>query len=321
MLRNSMVGGFLNGDSAVPHLRARRPARDEGATAPWQISEGRFGKRVAVLRDLTPPEAAELAELAPAEIEISARKAWAGSNIEFLSALHGVRSLHLITMRGPDLRPISGLHSLVELTITCGSRRGTDLSGLHELKVCSLQWLPEFEGIFDLGALEDLSIASLPARISPKLNNLTRLRNLQLLDSGIADLRALGGMPELSSLCLGALNRITTLEPLAGLSGLKHIDINTCKGLNGIEPIVHLQSVVTFWLNNCGIIPTLKPLLNSVNLERLSFYESTNIRDGDIACLLALEKLRPTVSFQDRSHYNMNRTELNDILKKRNGTQ
>lgn len=178
--------------------------------------------------------------------------------------------------------------------------------------------VPGFVGVFDLAKLECLSVVSLRARLSTRLRNLTALRKLQLLDSRLSDLQALGFTPQLTSIGLGGLNQVT-LDPLSNILGLRTIDINACKRLEDIDPISKLASVVTLWLNNCGLIPSLKPLLSNQGLAQCSFYESTDVLDGDVACLLHFEQLEPPVSFKDRPHYNMNRTNLNSILAKRRG--
>ena len=66
---------------------------------------------------------------------------------------------------------------------------------------------------------------------------------------------------------------------------------------------------------DCGPIESLAPL-RGVPLETLFFYESTNIRDGDLGVLLDLPHLKGT-AFADRRHYSHKLKEIEAVLATR----
>jgi hypothetical protein len=61
--------------------------------------------------------------------------------------------------------------------------------------------------------------------------------------------------------------------------------------------------------NNNGDIASLKPIEFLKSLQRLTFYESTNIVDGDMAPLKKHKKLT-TISFKNRRHYSQRREDF-----------
>ena len=65
----------------------------------------------------------------------------------------------------------------------------------------------------------------------------------------------------------------------------------------------------TFDLSNGGLIQSLGALEGLENLERFTFYETTNIVDGDLSPIFMLPNLR-SVAFQERRHYSHKRADF-----------
>src|SRR5437879_3090775 len=106
----------------------------------------------------------------------------------------------------------------------------------------------------------------------------------------------------LRSVRLVNLMRLTSLSGIEGLANLEELEIHTCRAIATIDEVGSLSALKKLHLNNDGDIESLKPLEKLSGLESVLFYESTNIRDGDLSPLLRQKNLA-RVSFQNRRHY------------------
>ena len=106
------------------------------------------------------------------------------------------------------------------------------------------------------------------------------------------------------------MTRLTSLKGIETLANLEELEIHTCRGIGSIEEVGSLSHLQKLHLDNDGDIESLKPLEKLNSLVSLSFYESTNILDGDLSPLLHHQKSLSRVSFQNRRHYSHRREEL-----------
>jgi len=117
--------------------------------------------------------------------------------------------------------------------------------------------------------------------------------------------------------CLTSLRRLkivrgTKLASLAGievLRRLRELHIETCRKITKIDPIGKLEGLERLLLPNNGEIESIKALRGLKKLRQFLFYESTNIKDGDLTPLKDLPNLQD-VAFQPRRHYNLKEEEL-----------
>ncbi len=72
--------------------------------------------------------------------------------------------------------------------------------------------------------------------------------------------------------------------------------------------LASLVKLRTLDLNNDGEIASLKPLDKLIRLERVTFYETTNILDGDLSPIISKNLSR--VAFKNRRHYSHTREEF-----------
>ena len=89
------------------------------------------------------------------------------------------------------------------------------------------------------------------------------------------------------------------------MTNLEELEIHACRRIRSIDEI----GCLTLHLNNDGDIESIKPLAKLGGLESMSFYESTNIIDGDLSPLLNQKNLS-RVSFKNRRHYSHQREEF-----------
>jgi hypothetical protein len=86
------------------------------------------------------------------------------------------------------------------------------------------------------------------------------------------------------------------------------LNIEACRAVGSIDEVGSLSRLRKFHLNNNGEIASLKPLKTLSALESVVFWESTNIRDGDLSILV--QKNLSRVSFQNRRHYSHSREDF-----------
>jgi hypothetical protein len=96
---------------------------------------------------------------------------------------------------------------------------------------------------------------------------------------------------------------------LTHLTNLSTLTLDTCKHLDKLTFVDSLKNLKTLDVSNCGVIESLHPVMKLPYLERLSFIESTDIEDGNIAQLKDHPSLQ-WVLFQDRKHYDAKRNEF-----------
>jgi Leucine-rich repeat (LRR) protein len=138
---------------------------------------------------------------------------------------------------------------------------------------------------------------------------LVSLESLAILTAPIANLQGLSPLTRLRSLRLGNLRRLTSLGGIEHLANLEELEVHTCRKIRSIDEVGALSKLQRLYLNNDGDIESLKPLMNLTELGSVSFYESTNILDGDLSPLL-LQKSLTNVAFQNRRHYSHRSDEI-----------
>ncbi len=166
-----------------------------------------------------------------------------------------------------------------------------------------MEWRAKATSLFDCITIKTLFLNRYKGRDTAPFALFTKLESLTLLSALVLEsLHGLSGLTELRYLRLGNLQRLTSLEGLGSLGNLEELNLNTCRKINSIEEIGHLARLRRLHLNNMGEVQSLKPLEGLSSLEFVSFYESTNIVDGDLSPLTRLSKLTD-IAFMNRRHY------------------
>src|SRR5690606_1222267 len=111
----------------------------------------------------------------------------------------------------------------------------------------------------------------------------------------IETIEGIAALSELTFLGLYAARRLSASEGLQWIPGLARLEVNDCPKVRDISPLSNLLELEELQLCNDGDIETLKPLTAHKALRAFLFYESTNIRDGNLGVLKALPKLEHVV--------------------------
>lgn len=130
-----------------------------------------------------------------------------------------------------------------------------------------------------------------------------------MLNSPLVSLSGIEDLRELRSLRLGNLRKLKSIHGIESLIKLEELDLDTCRLISSVAEVAGLAKLKKLFLNNLGDIDSLPPLEAFSELEMLTFYNSTNIKDGNLKPILGCKKLK-TIAFQNRKHYNMKREEF-----------
>jgi hypothetical protein len=250
-----------------------------------------------------------LMELPIAEIELNYSEGWKGSDISFLSNFPNLSAFKIVDWNIKSVEPIHRLHKLKTLEVITHCKSEIRFAEFPDLVECGLQWRPKAVSIFESFGLEKLFINRYSSTDSKSFGRLAQLDSLTLLGSPIQSLEGLAPLENLRFLRLRDLRRLADLNGLQALSSLERLEINTCRKLTSIEQISHLVHLQELYLNNLGDIRSLKPLALLKDLRTVTFYQSTNIVDGDLSPLFDLPRLE-SASFQNRRHYSNRREEF-----------
>ena len=147
------------------------------------------------------------------------------------------------------------------------------ISIIHNPNLINLNHLPTH----NLHKL-DLSGSSSLQHIHP-LKTCTNLRTLILSKcSNLISIEGLEFCTKLSSLLLDHCSRITHLNPLTGCPNIKLLGLSSCLALNNIDGLRGCK-LTGIDFRNCHILPTIKPLNMSHNLQYINLINCHQITD------------------------------------------
>ena len=281
----------------------------------FSLEHGLYGPRVILKGEWSVSVEQYLLNQNIAELEINHAKGWRGKDIEFVARFPCLVSLTIIDRELQDTSPIHALHRLKSLRVLTYSDSEINFGEFPELRQCGLEWRDGASSIFNCANLEELFINRYDHQDTSAFAKLKNLESLTLLGGAIRSLKGLSHLSRLKSLRLGDLKHLSGLAGIKDLSQLEILEINTCRFVGEIEEIAQLTDLNELYLNNIGSIDSIRPLRCLNNLLKLTFYESTDVLDGDMTPLLSLPRLQ-MVSFKNRKHYSHTREAITRLLPK-----
>ena len=266
-----------------------------------KLEKGRYGKRVVITAAWSEEMGQLIRRHGVVELDLNSAKGWRGTDLSFLATVPHLLSLQLTAHTITTVAPIHCLHELRTLELTTHCRNNVDFAAFPNLEACVLvEWAPGLESVFDRLTLRDLYVYNYRGPTAP-FGRLVNLERLSLMVGGISEIDGLRALGKLRYLRLGGLNRLRSLNGLEGLVSLEQLWLQGCGHIGSIDKLSGLAQLRRVSLDDCGPIGSLRPLQDLAALERVSFIESTDIVDGDLACL----ERRPRVSlvYMGRPHY------------------
>lgn len=277
------------------------------------IEHDERGQRAVVHHGWTPRDAETFRRA-----EVDRLVVMSAANLDFLAELPPLRSLDVLHLPLEDIHGIESQPSLERLSLNAYYGTPVDFSRFRALKELHLDWGPGAETIASVATLVDLSINRFPGTDLEPLGRLHALRRLRVASAPITSLDGLEAFTSLEFLRLLDLRRLADIAALRSVAAtLQDLEFTKCPKIDKLDPIKALMHLRRLLLLSCGDIESLAPL-SELPLEEFYFYESTNIRDGDMSVLLRLPRLRDT-SFANRRHYTHTREQILDELGKMRG--
>lgn len=239
--------------------------------------------------------------------------------IDFVEGLP-IRKLDLLARSVSDLSPVYSLATtLEELRVQSDPRAEIELENLPRLKTLAASWRQVRASILFAPQIEDLV---LPSYSEPNLEPLSALASLRsLVMKERPKLRSLDGVEafpwllRLGVFLAPGLADIGALELLRS-PVLQVLQLQSCKKVPDIAPVESCAMLQFFDLSEGGDIPSVGPLTELVNLERLYLYESTKVVDGDLGPIARLPKLKD-FRMQNRRGYAPSVKEIQDMIARR----
>lgn len=273
------------------------------------IEDGEFGRRAVATSTWSQELTTYVLDHGILELELNNGKGWQGGDVLFLANMPQLLSLEIIDFKLSSVMPVHMLRDLKRLKIFTYCKTPIDFRRFASLEHCSFEWRAKSNSLFECRSLRDLFINRYKGADAIPFSNLINLESLAILNAPFQTIEGLTGLSRLRSLRLGNLKKLGSLSGVENLTALEELDINTCRGISSVEPIGALLNLKILRLNNVGDILSLKPLDSLNGLEAVSFYESTNILDGDLSPL-ANQKRLTKIAFRNRHHYSLRREDF-----------
>jgi len=283
----------------------------------FKVIEGVYGPRLEMHSPWTSQIEKIISKRGIVELELNDGKGWKGMDVRFLksSNLQNLKALEILDFLVDNVEDIHHLHDIKHLEVSTYCKTPIDFTAFPQLESVAIEWRANSKSIFKAHTLREVFVNNYTGSSLKPFAELDQLESLRLKSPRIREIGDLSTLRKLRDFALVNATRLTSLEGIQVLKTLEHFEANHNRRISNIEQIGSLTELrhLEIWDNR--EIDTLRPLLSLKNLEELFFYESTNIVDGDVACLMQLPKLRKT-SFQNRRHYNCKREELWEYLER-----
>lgn len=251
-------------------------------------------------------------------LRLSRSMGWQSADVSFLRDLECIKGIEIYSANCKDISPVWALKSVQHIGLDCNLSGAGDFGAFTQLRTCFLRWQPKAVSILSASSLEDLNVVNYPFEDFAPLCKLELLLNLKITSRKLNSLNGTQDLQMLSSLDLFQCKGLTCLKPLRQASSLRSLLLDGCKGLNDLTPLKYLSSLETLSLNDCESIASLEPLTHLDQIKHIYFSGSTNIENGSLNMLMQLSNLQ-SISFANRKHYDMSRTEITEALECRNG--
>lgn len=237
-------------------------------------------------------------------------------NLDFLGELEFLTGLLVIDGMIRNVRGIEQLPQLEYLELRTYATTPLDFSSFPKLNWCHIDWIKGSESIFECPSIEHLGIWRFSATNLQEVGNLASLRSLQISQgTRLTSCDDIEGCRNLTEVHLGYLPNLRSFAALGLLKNLEVLMIETCRGVDDLEFVHPLTKLKKLVIGNCKEIRSLEPTRGLDQLERLEFWESTNVLDGDMSVLLELPRLNEA-RFRNRRHYSHTYEEVRTYLER-----
>ena len=277
------------------------------------------GRVWATLRSEWEPTYAALMEREGVRgLNVADHMGFEGENLGFLSELPWLEALSVWGVYSvTDVSAVGSLTKLERLMMDASAKTPIDFSQLAHLSECRMTWIDGSDALFETDSLETLHLSHFHDPDLQRVGRLINLQDLAIVDSvKLRSTKGVGRLKSLSKLQLALLSNLREWDEIAELRELEVLDIETCRFVEHLDFVRSCRKLVALTFANCTEVDSSGPLKDLPDLERVYFWESTKIRDGDLSVLLRLPKLREA-RFANRRHYSHTREAISAEISRR----
>lgn len=239
------------------------------------------------------------------------------ADLSFLADFPSLLYLEVADQPRVNTECLAGLANLRGLRLESPGT-GIDFAWFPELEVFSGDWHAEHRNLAQCQELRRLQIWQFKPESEDlaELANLTRLEDLDLIQTNIASLEGLQTLEDLRYLDIAYAAKLESLEALSWQGcGIRELSLMNAKKIASYQPIVSVELLRRLKLSRCAAMPDLHWTTGMQHLDFFSFVE-TDVLDGDLSPLLRLPRLR-YVGTMDKKRYNYKSEALNQLLAAR----
>lgn len=220
-----------------------------------------------------------------------------------------------------SLPPTTAKRSAANASVTVtGAESRVDVARLPQLTDLEAGWGQIGETIHRANKLESLYIEGYGESDLTPLRPITSLMHLTMKDRPyLENLDGLESFVRLETLEILFAPRLRNFDGLwSAPPSLRKLDLSACRGLGSLGFLSHVTGLHSLGIVNCGLIASLGPIIDSLNLVKLFAYEDTTIGDKDLSPLLKLPRFA-LLAMMNRRGYKPSTHEIKKMIAGRPG--
>ncbi|MFE8073539.1 hypothetical protein QQM79_21055, partial [Marinobacteraceae bacterium S3BR75-40.1] len=233
---------------------------------------------------------------------LNSSEGFKSKNFDFLLDIPELELLNIISPPVDKLSVIDRLINLKSISLSCAWEDKIDLSGLHRLENCFINYAKGAESVFECSSLRCLYIDEFKLKSFAEIKNLSKIECLTIANSNFNSPELLGELKSLRKLVLLNCKKLDHLDGISNLKNLEWLTIDGSTKITNIKELSSLGNLEVLQLSDNKEIESLRPIRGMAHLRALCFFGSTVISEGDLTFLEGLPKLS-LVGFAGRRHY------------------
>ena len=212
-----------------------------------------------------------------------------------------------------NLESIYNLKELREITFQDKQKFELDISIFPKLEYFGGEY---WKGLINIGKAYTLTSMVIRKYPYPDLENVSNLRNLEILHIYSSQIQSLNGVERLSirELCLARNNKLEDIHQINEVSSLESLQIEGCKRLENFSVLkgnTHIEDLFIDKLDSIDFVESMP------HLKKINFW---NCKDGNMAPLLKSQSLEVVNFYPNKKHYTHTLKEIEEIRQNRNGS-
>ncbi len=186
-----------------------------------------------------------------------------------------------------------------------------DLSRFPSLTELGSEYWKGLEHLTECNNLIKLTLTKYTGKDLKEFTQLKKLAVLHLYSSKTETLSGVDKIIELKELNLTRDTALASLEGINHANKLQKLHIEKCKLLTDYAILKKNKTISDLFIDNLDSIDFVASM---TALEKITFWDC---KDGDMAPLLKVPRLKEVAFYPNRKHYTHTKEQINELIKKR----